>query len=155
MTRNHHHTSVNNLKLAFFLNFGFTLIEFVGGLLTNSTAILADAVHDLGDSIALAQAWYFESLSEKKGTSKYTYGYRRFTLLGAVISALILLLASFYILNEAIPRIIEPEHSNAQGMALLAIFGVAVNGFAMLKLAKGEGTNIQIVALHLLEEPSS
>jgi len=152
MSHDDNHSSVKNLKLAFFLNLGFTLIEFVGGTLTNSTAILADAVHDLGDSIALGQAWYFESLSEKKGTSKYTYGYRRFTLLGAVISALILLLASFYVLNEAIPRIIEPEHSNAQGMVILAIFGVAVNGFAMLKLIKGEGANIRIVALHLLED---
>jgi len=152
MSHNHNHASVKNLKLAFFLNLGFTIIEFIGGILTNSTAILADAIHDLGDSIALAQAWYFESLSEKKATVKYTYGYRRFTLLGAVISALILLLASFYVLNEAIPRIIEPEHSNAEGMVILAIFGVLVNGFAMLKLVKGKGANIQIVALHLLED---
>jgi cobalt-zinc-cadmium efflux system protein len=148
----HHHTSVKNLKIAFFVNLGFTLIEFVGGLWTNSTAILADAVHDLGDSVALGQAWYFESLSDKKGNLKYTYGYRRFTLLGAAISALILLAASFYVLSEAIPRIIEPEPSNAQGMAILAIFGIAVNGFAMRKLAKGEGINIQVVALHFLED---
>lgn len=147
-----HHSSIKSLKLAFFLNLGFTIIEFVGGVLTNSTAILADAIHDLGDSIALAQAWYFESLSKKKGSSKYTYGYRRFTLIGAIISALILLLTSFYVLNEAIPRIINPEHSDAEGMVVLAIFGIAVNGFAMFKLAKGKGANIQIIALHLLED---
>lgn len=152
MVHNSHQTGINNLKLAFFLNLGFTLIEFIGGLWTNSTAILADAVHDLGDSFALAQAWYFESLSKKKGTAAYTYGYRRFTLLGAVISALLLLASSLYVLSEAIPRIIEPEHSNAQGMAILAIFGVAVNAFAMLRLAKGEGANIRVVALHLLED---
>jgi len=152
MAHVHHHSAVSNLKLAFFLNLGFTVVEFIGGLWTNSTAILADAVHDLGDSFALAQAWYFESLSAKGATQTYTYGYRRFTLLGAVISALMLLVSSFYVLSEAIPRIIEPEHSNAQGMALLALLGVSVNAFAMLRLSKGKGANIRVVALHLLED---
>jgi cobalt-zinc-cadmium efflux system protein len=152
MAHNHHHSAVSNLKLAFFLNLGFTIVEFIGGFWTNSTAILADAVHDLGDSFALAQAWYFESLSEKGATRTYTYGYRRFTLLGAVVSALVLMVSSFYVLSEAIPRIIEPEHSNAQGMALLALLGVSVNAFAMLRLSKGSGANIRIVALHLLED---
>lgn len=152
MPHHHHHTTIRNLKLAFFLNLGFTLIEIVGGILTNSTAILADAVHDLGDSVALAQAWYFESISDKKGTAKYTYGYRRFTLLGAFLSALLLLLSSFYVLSEAIPRIMEPEHSNAQGMAMLAILGIAVNGFAMLRLSTGKGANTRVITLHLLED---
>ena len=152
MTTPHQHSSVKNIRTAFFLNLGFTVIEFVGGIWTNSTAIIADAVHDLGDCIALAQAWYFESLSDQQGTATYTYGYRRFSILGAAISALILLLASLYVLNEAIPRIIEPEQSNAQGMAVLAVFGVLVNGFAMFKLAKGEGLNTRVVALHFLED---
>jgi len=148
----HHHDAVSNLKLAFFLNLGFTVIEFVGGIFTNSTAIIADAIHDFGDSFALAQAWYFESISEKSATRTYTYGYRRFTLLGALISSLLLLVSSFYVLAEAIPRILEPQHSNAQGMVVLALFGVAVNAFAMLRLAKGSSANIRIVALHLLED---
>ena len=152
MAQNHHRAAVSNLKLAFFLNLGFTVIEFIGGLLTNSTAILANAVHDLGDSFALAQAWYFESISQKGATQTFTYGYRRFTLLGAVISALLLLVSSFYVLGEAIPRIIEPEYSNAQGMLVLAVVGVAVNGFAMLRLSTGSGANIRVVALHLLED---
>lgn len=148
----HHHSAVGNLKLAFFLNLGFTVIEFIGGLWTNSTAILADAIHDLGDSFALAQAWYFESIAAKGSTPTYTYGYRRFTLLGAVISALLLLISSFYVLSEAIPRIMEPEHSNAQGMVVLALIGVTVNALAMLRLSKGKSANIRIVALHLLED---
>lgn len=152
MAHDHHHSAVGNLKFAFFLNLGFTIIEVIGGLWTNSTAILADAVHDLGDSFALAQAWYFESISEKEATQTYTYGYRRFTLLGAVISALLLLISSFYVLGEAIPRIMEPEHSNAEGMIVLALFGVTVNMIAMLRLSKGKGANIRIVALHLMED---
>ena len=152
MAHDHHHAAIGNLKLAFFLNLGFTVIEFIGGVLTNSTAIIADAVHDLGDSFALAQAWYFESISQKDATHTYTYGYRRFTLLGAVISAIFLLVSSLYVLSEAIPRIMAPEQSNAQGMVLLALIGIAVNGYAMLRLAKGKSANIRLVALHLLED---
>lgn len=152
MTDKHSHTDIGNLKLAFFLNLGFTVVEFIGGVWTNSTAILADAVHDFGDSIALAQAWYFESLSKKGATQTYTYGFRRFTLLGAVISALLLLVSSVYVLGEAIPRIIEPERTNAQGMVFLALFGVCVNSYAAFRLTKGTSANVRVVALHLLED---
>ena len=154
MSHNHAqtHSSVKNIRLAFFLNLGFTVVEFVGGILTNSTAILADAVHDLGDSFALGQAWYFGSLAERKGDNRYTYGFKRFAMLGALISTFVLLLSSFYVLSEAVPRIIEPERSNAQGMIVLAIFGIAVNGFAMFKLAGESDINARTVGLHLLED---
>ncbi len=148
----HHHSTTDNIRLAFFLNVGFTIIEFIGGLLTNSTAILADAVHDLGDSIALAQAWYFEKLIERDSNNRYTYGFRRFSLLGALISTFLLLLSSFYVLSEAVPRIMEPQASDAQGMILLAIIGIAVNGYGMLKLAKEKSLNAKAVGLHLLED---
>ena len=148
----HAHSSVKNIKLVFFLNLGFTLVEFVGGFLTNSTAILADAVHDLGDSFALGQAWYFGSLAQRKGDNRYTYGFKRFATLGALISTFVLLLSSFYVLSEAVPRIIEPEHSNAQGMIVLAVIGIAVNGYAMLKLAGESDINARTVGLHLLED---
>ena len=148
----HHHSSIKNIKLAFFLNLGFTIIEFIGGVLTNSTAILADAVHDLGDSFALGQAWYFERLSSRKGNNRYTYGFKRFSLLGALISTLLLLFSSFYILSEAIPRLFDPEHLKAKGMVVLAVIGIVVNGFAMFKLS-GEGSlNLRTVSLHLLED---
>lgn len=148
----HHHASVKNIKIAFFLNFAFTIVEFIGGILTNSTAILADAVHDLGDTFALGQAWYFERLSQNSANTRYTYGYKRFALLGAVISVLVLLLSSIYILSEAIPRLFEPQQAHAEGMILLALMGVAVNGFAILRLSRNEGINSKAVALHLLED---
>lgn len=150
--QHHHHSATKNIKLAFFLNLGFTIIEFIGGLLTNSTAILADAVHDLGDSIALAQAWYFERLTERDSNKRYTYGFRRFSLLGALISTLVLLLSSFYVLSEAVPRILQPEPAHAEGMVLLAVFGVLVNGYGMLRLVKEESLNAKAVGLHLLED---
>jgi cobalt-zinc-cadmium efflux system protein len=152
MDHHHHHNATKNIKLAFFLNLSFTIIEFIGGLLTNSTAILADAVHDLGDSIALAQAWYFEKLTERDSNNRYTYGFRRFSLLGALISTLVLLLSSFYILSEAVPRILQPEPAHAEGMVLLAVIGVLVNGYGMLRLVKEHSLNAKAVGLHLLED---
>ena len=154
MSQQHHHhqQNVKNLKIAFLLNSSFAIVEFIGGLLTNSTAILADAVHDLGDSFALAQAWYFESLSKKKSTLTYTYGYRRFKLAGALVSALLLVVSSLYVLSEAIPRILAPEASHAPGMIGLAVLGIVVNGFAIFRLNKGQGINVQLVSLHLLED---
>ena len=147
----HHHTS-GNIKVAFFLNLGFTLVEAVGGMLTGSTAILADAVHDLGDCFALAQAWYFESISGEKSSARYSYGYKRFSLLGALISTVVLLTSSLFVLAHAIPRILDPQKPDAGGMILLAIVGVLVNGIAMAKLSKESGLNAKVVALHLLED---
>ncbi len=148
----HHHHVSGNIKTAFFLNAGFTLVEIAGGILTGSTAILADAVHDLGDSFALAQAWYFESLSGGGSSARYSYGYKRFSLLGALISTAVLLTSSLFVLANAIPRILEPHKPDAGGMILLAIVGVLVNGIAMAKLSKESGMNAKVVALHLLED---
>lgn len=148
----HHHGTIKNIRAAFFLNLAFTIIEIIGGFLTNSTAILADAVHDLGDSFALAQAWYFERISLRQESSAYTYGFRRFSLLGALISTLLLLTSSLYVLSEAIPRLISPEHSHAGGMMFLAVIGVTVNGYAMFKLVGEKGMNARTISLHLLED---
>ena len=144
--------SAKGIRLAFFLNTGFTILEIVGGFLTNSTAILADAAHDLGDSFGLGQAWYFERLSGRGRRGAYTYGYRRFSLLGALTSAVFLLISSLFILSRAVPRIIHPEHSNAPGMVVLAFIGVAVNGLAMKKLAKDSSLSSRTIALHFLED---
>lgn len=147
-----HHHAGKNLKTAFFLNLGFTVVEFVGGLLTNSVAILSDAIHDLGDSFTLAFAWYMERISHRKRNERLTFGYKRFSLLGALVSSLVLLLGSFFILMEAVPRIFHPEEVDPQGMLLLALLGVAVNGIAVLRLKGGHKLNERAVMLHLLED---
>jgi len=148
----HHQHASGNIRVAFFLNLGFTIVEIAGGVLTGSTAILADAVHDLGDSFALGQAWYFERMSDGKSSARYSYGYKRFSLLGALISTVVLLASSFFVLAQAIPRILEPRHPDAGGMILLAVAGVVVNGIAMARLSKESGMNAKVVALHLLED---
>lgn len=156
-SHSHHHDHdhanlTGNIKLAFFLNVLFTVIELIGGLLTNSTAILADAIHDLGDSIALGQAWYFQHLTKNAGTQRYTYGFKRFTLLSALINIVILLISAVYVLSEAIPRLMNPQSSHAEGMIFLAIMGIIVNGFAVLRLSKSQNINARVVSLHLLED---
>ncbi len=150
-SHHHHHTS-GNIKTVFFLNFGFALVEIVGGILTGSTAILANAVHDLGDSFALAQAWYFERKSGSESNARYSYGYKRFSLLGALISIIVLFTSSLFVLVNAIPRILEPRHPDAGGMILLAVAGVIVNGIAMARVSKESGMNAKVVALHMLED---
>lgn len=147
-----HHGDVKNIKVAFFLNFGFAIIEIIGGFLTNSVAILSDAVHDLGDSLSLGLAWYFQNYSRKKSDSTYTYGYRRFSLVGALANSLVLIVGSILILTEAIPRIFNPQQAHPQGMMLLAVLGIAVNGVAMLRLRRGKSLNEKVVSLHLMED---
>ncbi len=147
-----HNNSVKNIKIAFFLNLFFTAIEFIGGFLTNSVAIMSDALHDLGDSFSLGLAWFLEKFSTKKRTDQFSYGYKRFSLLGAFINATILFIGSLFILTKAVPRLINPEISNAYGMLLLAIFGIIVNGIAAYKTAKGKTMNEKVISLHLLED---
>lgn len=148
----HRHNDVKNIRVAFFLNLSFTLVEFVGGVLTNSMAILSDAVHDLGDSFSLGLSWYFQKLSRKPGDKAFTYGYKRFSLLGAVINSVILLVGSVVILINALPRLLHPNQPDTQGMLLLALLGVIVNGLAVLRLRRGVSLNERVVSLHLLED---
>lgn len=148
----HHYSDVKNIKVAFFLNLSFTIIEIIGGILTNSVAILSDAVHDLGDSVTLGLSWYFQKLSKKPRTKVYTYGYKRFSLLGALINSIILLVGSVVILFHAIPRLFNPQQPDTKGMLVLAIIGVIVNGLAVLRLRKGSSINEKVVSLHLMED---
>lgn len=148
----HDHSDVKNIKTAFFLNLGFTIFEIIGGFLTNSVAILSDAIHDLGDSLSLGLAWYFQKVARRGSDASYSYGYKRFSLLGALINSIVLITGSIFILKEAIPRLIHPEETKAEGMFLLAIVGVIVNGAAVLRLKKGSSINERVVSLHLLED---
>jgi cobalt-zinc-cadmium efflux system protein len=138
--------------MAFFLNVSFCIIELVGGLLTNSIAIMSDALHDFGDSVALGLAWIFQRIAGRKPTAQYTYGYKRFSLLSAIINSMILLAGSMFVLYESVQRILSPAETNAQGMLLLAIFGIAANGAAILRLKKGKSVNERVVSLHLMED---
>jgi len=151
-SHSHNHQAESNLKIAFWLNAVFAIIEIAGGLFTNSMAILSDAFHDLGDSVALGLAWYFQRVSSKQRDDIYTYGYKRYSLVGATISAIILLVGSVIILFKAIPRLFEPEAVHVQGMMYLAIVGIIINGLAMLRLKSGQSQNEKVISIHLLED---
>jgi cobalt-zinc-cadmium efflux system protein len=148
----HGEGNIGRIRLAFFLNLVFTILEIIGGFWTNSVAILSDAVHDLGDCLSLGSAWYLERYSNRTRDLKYSYGYRRFSVLGALLNAVVLLAGSFFILSEAVPRLMNPEHSNAEGMILFAIVGIVVNGAAVLRLRGQSSLNVSVVAWHLLED---
>jgi cobalt-zinc-cadmium efflux system protein len=115
--------SGKNLRIAFFLNLGFSVLEFFGGLYVNSIAIVSDAVHDLGDSLSLGTAWYLDKKSKQHPDKKYSFGYRRFSLLGALINSIVLITGSVYVVYEAVGRILQPQHSDAGGMLIFAIIG--------------------------------
>jgi len=148
----HHHHGSGNLRLAFFLNIGFTVLEVMGGLYTNSMAILSDALHDLGDSVSLGVAWYLHNKSKKKANERFTFGYKRFSLLGALINSLVLVTGSIIVIREAIGRLFHPQHSDASGMIVLAMIGIAVNGYAAWKAGQGKSLNERVVSWHLVED---
>jgi cobalt-zinc-cadmium efflux system protein len=152
MGHSHDHTRSDNIRFAFFLNLLFTFIEIIGGLYTNSLAVLSDALHDAGDSVVLGLAWYFQKVSGKKRDTNYSYGYRRYSILGAVINIIILIVGSILIIIAAIPRLLNPAEPDATGMIVLSIIGIAFNGLAFLKLKNGHSHNERVVGLHILED---
>ena len=156
MARNHSNQTkdkaTKNIVVAFFLNLGFAVIELIGGLYTNSVAILSDALHDFGDSISLAVSWALQKKSNKGRDAKYSYGYKRFSLLGAIFISIVLVVGSTIIIKESVERILDPQSVNAKGMMYLAIVGIVVNGFAVIRLNKGKSFNERAVFLHMMED---
>ena len=149
----HHHSGdVEALGGAFLLNFIFTLIEIAGGLWTNSVAILADALHDAGDSLALLLAWYLQKASGKERDQRFSYGYGRLSLLAALINGVILLAGSIVVIVHVIPRLFEPQIVDATGMFWLALLGIAFNGFAFWRNRSSQSLNAKMVNWHLLED---
>ncbi len=156
---NHHHShhhghdsDTSRIGWAFWLNFTFTIIEFIGGLLTNSVAIMADAVHDLGDTLSIGLAWLFGKLGHKDATGHFSYGYKRLSLMGALVNGLVLIIGSFWVLSLSIPRLFNPEMPMTEGMIALALLGIAVNGLAAYKLHGGHTMNEKILNWHLIED---
>ncbi len=152
----HHHdkhdTSEKRLFAVFLLNGLFTLIEFVGGYLTQSTAIMADAIHDLGDTLSIGSALVLNRLGSRASNANFTYGYRRLSLFGALLNAIILTIGCIWILGEALERFAQPIMPNATGMLYLALLGVIVNAAAAFRLRAGKTLNEKVLNWHLLED---
>lgn len=144
--------SEKRILISFFLNFSFTIIELIGGIITNSVALFSDSIHDFGDSVSMGIAIVLERKSKKKPDETYTYGYQRFSLLGALISSIILIVGSTIIVIEAVKRLLSPEMINSELLIYFAIFGVIVNGLAAFNISKGKSMNEKVISLHLLED---
>lgn len=151
----HSHTVFKSYATAFFANLGFALIELVGGFLTNSLAVMADAVHDFGDALSIAIAWGLEVFSHRHRDDSFHYGYRRFSLLAALISAIVISCGSVAIGWHAIEALLNPIEQKeplAIGMAALAFLGIAVNGYAAWRLKAGSSQSEKVLSWHLVED---
>ena len=141
-----------NIFIAFILNFAFSAFEFIGGIFTGSVAIVSDAVHDIGDAVSIGISLLLEKKSKKQPDEKYTYGYARFSLIGSLITTLILLFGSALVVYNAIIRIINPAEINYNGMIVFAIVGFCVNLCAAILTREGHSLNQKAVNLHMLED---
>ncbi len=148
----HKHNSKENIKIAFLLNLLFSIIEAIGGFLTNSISILTDAVHDFGDSISIGVSYFLEKKSSKKSDSTHTYGYLRYSLLGALITSIVLLVGSTVAIYASIKRLITPQEVNYDAMIIFAIFGVLINGYAAYRTSHADKHNEKAINLHMLED---
>ena len=141
-----------NILVAFILNLSFSIFEFIGGLFTGSVAIVSDAIHDIGDATSIGISYFLERKSKKKPDETYTYGYARYSVMGGLITTLILIVGSLLVIYNAINRIINPVEINYDGMIIFAIFGVIVNFLAAYFTREGDSINQKAVNLHMLED---
>lgn len=141
-----------NILIAFLLNLLFSILEFIGGLFTNSVAIISDSIHDMGDAMSIGISYFLEKKSKIKPDNNYSYGYIRYSVLGGLITTLILLIGSVFVIYSSINRIINPVDINYNGMILLAVLGVVINFAAAYFTKEGDSINQKSVNLHMIED---
>ena len=134
---------------AFGLTLAFLIAEVIGGILTNSLALLSDAAHMATDVIALAISLVAVRLSRKPADAKRTYGYARMEAIGAMVNGLLLFAVAFYVLWEAAHRFSEPPEVASIGMMVIASLGLLVNLIAMRLLKAGSGESLNLKGAYL------
>ena len=144
--------SEKNILIAFLLNLFFAVFEFVGGVFTGSVAILSDALHDIGDALSIGLAFIFEKKSKQQPDEVYTYGYGRYSVLGGLITTIVLIIGSVLVIAQAIGRLINPVKINYDGMIIFALVGVSVNLAAAYITRHSDSVNQKAVNLHMLED---
>ncbi len=130
----------------------FSVFEIFGGIFTGSVAIISDALHDIGDAASIGISYFLEKKSKKEPDEKYTYGYTRYSSIGAFVTTMILLFGSVMVIYNAISRIINPTTINYEGMMIFAVVGVCVNSAAAFITCEGDSLNQKAVNLHMLED---
>lgn len=147
-----HQGTLKRMRLVLLVNAFFTVFEAIFGLALNSAAIFSDAIHDSGDVLSIGIAWFFEKLSTKKANDMYSYGYWRFSLLGGLVTAIVLLVGSLIIIVTSLPKVIHPEVVNVTGMFWVSIFAILVNGYCTYLLMRGESSNENLLNIHSWED---
>ena len=145
-------SSKTSIWLAFFLNLSYAIVEFIAGGIFGSSAVLADSVHDLGDALAIGISALLETISNREEDRQYTLGYKRFSLLGAMLTAVILMIGSVLVILENVTKIVHPQPVNEKGILWLGILAVSINVLASLVVRKGKTKNESILSLHFLED---
>ena len=151
----HHRVQMSTtgaLRAAFFLNTAFAIVEAIGGFWTGSLAVLTDALHDTGDAVVLGAAWWLQGLAMKERDARYSYGYGRYSALGGWLGAGVLIVGAALMLWNAVPALWHPGTPQAKGMLLLAVLGIAFNGFAASRLHAGHSLSERAMYFHLLED---
>ena len=138
--------------LAFFLNVTYAIVEFIAGGVFGSSAVLADSVHDLGDAITIGISAFLETISNREEDNRYTLGYKRFSLLGALVTSIILMIGSVLVILENIAKIFHPQPVNDEGILWLGIIAITINIVSSLVVGKGKTKNESILTLHFLED---
>jgi cobalt-zinc-cadmium efflux system protein len=153
----HHYNTSGRLLISILLNGLITLVEFVGGVFSNSIALISDAIHNLGDTLALIIAWVSNRISGRRPNAKRTFGYKRIEILSAFINASILTAISIYLIYEGILRFIHPEVVHSSLMFIIASIGLVANLISMLFLRTDskKSLNIKAAYVHLLGDTLS
>ncbi len=144
--------SEKKILIAFLLNLAFSVFEFFGGIFTNSVAILSDSIHDMGDAISIGLAFALEKKSRRHPDKTYTYGYLRYSVIGSIITTVVLLVGSTLVVVNAVERILHPQLIHYDGMIVFAVIGLAVNFAAACFTRDGHSINQKSVNLHMLED---
>lgn len=141
-----------NILIAFVLNLFFSIFELIGGLLTGSISIMSDSIHDLCDALSIGISYLLENKSNKEPDNNYTYGYLRYSVLGAFITTTILIIGSVIMIYSSILRLFNPVEINYDGMIILSIIGVIINLIATNVTSHSHSLNEKSVHLHMLED---
>jgi len=159
-SHSHHHprpVNEKNLLTATFLNLVITVVEIAGGLLSGSLALLSDALHNLSDTFATFIAYLATVIGKREANQKRTFGYKRLEILAALINAVILIVMSFFLLEEAWHRWKNPAPINSSIMLVVGMIGLLANLYALLILRKDAGKNLNVKAayMHLIGDSLS
>ena len=144
--------TTKNILIAFILNLTFSIFEIIGGILTGSVAIISDSVHDIGDAVSIGVSYFLEKKSKQKPDDKYTYGYTRFSVIGSLVTTLILVFGSCAVIYNAVRRLFNPVAINYDGMIIFSVAGIILNSVAAFFTREGNSLNQKAVNLHMLED---